>query len=115
MGGLGTWEIALIFLAILLIFGAKRIPEIARGLGKGIRELKDATNDIKQELTVAPPPPQITPPAAPPTAHTPPVAQPTVHAAPAAMPAPAPVPVAPPAAAPPAETPAPPPAAPPEG
>ena len=106
MGGLGTWEIALIFLAILLIFGAKRIPEIARGLGKGIREFKDATNDIKQELTVAPPPPQITPPA------QPPVAQPTVHAAPAPVPAAAaPPPVAPPAAAPPAETPA----APPEG
>ena len=50
VGGLGPWEIALIFLAILLIFGAKRIPEIARGLGKGIREFKDATNDIKQEF-----------------------------------------------------------------
>ena len=52
MGGLGPWEILLIFLAILLIFGAKRIPEIARGLGKGIREFKDATTDIKRELTV---------------------------------------------------------------
>ena len=52
MGGLGAWEIALIFLAILLIFGAKRIPEIARGLGKGIREFKDATSDIKRELEV---------------------------------------------------------------
>ena len=108
---MGTWEIALIFLAILLIFGAKRIPEIARGLGKGIREFKDATNDIKQELTVpTAPPPQIQPPAQAPTA------QPTVHAAPAAQPAPvAPAPVAPPAAPPPAETPAPPPGAPPEG
>ena len=52
---LGPWEIAFIFLAILLLFGAKRIPEIARGLGKGIREFKDATNDIKQELNVDPP------------------------------------------------------------
>lgn len=52
MGSLGPFEIALIFLAILLIFGAKRIPEIARGLGKGIREFKDATSDIKRELTV---------------------------------------------------------------
>ncbi|MEM1057448.1 MAG: twin-arginine translocase TatA/TatE family subunit [Bacteroidota bacterium] len=50
---LGPWEIGLIFLVILLVFGAKRIPEIARGLGKGIREFKDATNDIKQELNVA--------------------------------------------------------------
>ena len=49
---LGPWEIAFIFLAILLLFGAKRIPEIARGLGKGIREFKDATNDIKQEPNV---------------------------------------------------------------
>ena len=52
MGGLGTTEIILIFLVVLLVFGAKRIPEIARGLGKGIREFKDATTDIKRELTV---------------------------------------------------------------
>ncbi len=47
----GPFELILIFLAVLLIFGAKRIPEIARGLGKGIREFKDATTDIKRELT----------------------------------------------------------------
>lgn len=52
MGGLGTWEILIIFLIILLVFGAKRIPEIARGLGKGIREFKDATTEIKNELNV---------------------------------------------------------------
>jgi sec-independent protein translocase protein TatA len=52
MGSLGPLEIGLIFLVILLVFGAKRIPEIARGLGKGIREFKDATTDIKRELTV---------------------------------------------------------------
>ena len=52
MGSLGPFEIILIFLVILLIFGAKRIPEIARGLGKGIREFKDATTDIKRELTI---------------------------------------------------------------
>lgn len=51
-GSLGPFEIILIFLVILLIFGAKRIPEIARGLGKGIREFKDATNEISRELTV---------------------------------------------------------------
>ena len=61
MGSLGPFEIIAILLVILLLFGAKRIPEIARGLGKGIREFKDATNDIKQELTVADTPrrPQI--------------------------------------------------------
>ena len=52
MGSLGPFEIILIFLVILLVFGAKRIPEIARGLGKGIREFKQATTEIKQELTV---------------------------------------------------------------
>ncbi len=52
IGGLGPTEILLIFLAILLLFGAKRIPEIARGLGKGIREFKDATNDLKREMDV---------------------------------------------------------------
>ena len=51
--GLGTPEIILIFLAVLLIFGAKRIPEIARGLGKGIREFKDATTEIKKEIDVS--------------------------------------------------------------
>lgn len=52
MGSIGMPEIILIFLVVLLVFGAKRIPEIARGLGKGIREFKDATSDIKRELTV---------------------------------------------------------------
>ncbi|MEM6782493.1 MAG: twin-arginine translocase TatA/TatE family subunit [Bacteroidota bacterium] len=57
--GLGPWEIALIMLVVLLVFGAKRIPEIARGLGKGIREFKDATNEISKELQVDPPKQQI--------------------------------------------------------
>ncbi len=62
MGSLGPFEIIAILLVVLLLFGAKRIPEIARGLGKGIREFKDATNEIKQELTVEPPRrPQIPP------------------------------------------------------
>ncbi|NND70502.1 MAG: twin-arginine translocase TatA/TatE family subunit [Rhodothermales bacterium] len=52
MGTLGPMELILIFLAILLIFGAKRIPEIARGMGKGIREFKAATKDITNEFNV---------------------------------------------------------------
>lgn len=52
MGNIGMGELLLIFMAVLLIFGAKRIPEIARGLGKGIREFKDATQDIKRELNI---------------------------------------------------------------
>lgn len=50
MGMPGGFELIIIFLVVLLVFGAKRIPEIARGVGKGIREFKDATNDIKSEL-----------------------------------------------------------------
>ena len=52
MGSLGPMEILLIFLAILLIFGAKRIPEIARGMGKGIKEFRSATREISSELTL---------------------------------------------------------------
>jgi sec-independent protein translocase protein TatA len=36
---------------VVLVFGADKLPEIARGLGKGMRQLKDATNDIKHEVT----------------------------------------------------------------
>ncbi len=54
MFGMGPWELLLVFLAILLLFGAKRLPEIAQGLGKGIREfkksMKDTTDEIKGSL-----------------------------------------------------------------
>jgi len=50
MGTPGPLELILIFMVVLLIFGAKRIPEIARGIGKGIREFKDATSEISKEL-----------------------------------------------------------------
>ena len=50
IGGLGGWEILLIILVLLIFFGAKRIPELAKGLGKGIREFKDATKEIKDEI-----------------------------------------------------------------
>lgn len=50
IGGLGGTEVLVILLAILLLFGAKRIPELARGLGRGIREFKDATNEIKSDI-----------------------------------------------------------------
>ena len=51
-GGLGPWELMLIFLVVLLIFGAKRIPEIAQGLGKGIKEFKKAAHEISNEVEV---------------------------------------------------------------
>lgn len=50
LSGLGGWEILLILLVLLIFFGAKKIPELARGLGKGIREFKDATKEIKDEI-----------------------------------------------------------------
>jgi len=50
LGNLGAGEIILIFSVILIFFGAKRIPELARGLGKGIREFKDASAGIQREI-----------------------------------------------------------------
>ena len=44
-------EIGFILFIAILVFGADKLPEIARGLGKGMRTLKDATNDIKHEIT----------------------------------------------------------------
>ncbi len=46
----GGWEWIIIVLVVLLLFGAKKIPELARGLGRGIREFKDATREIKDEI-----------------------------------------------------------------
>jgi len=50
---LGTGEIVLILLVVLLLFGAKRLPELARGLGQGIREFKGAVDDAKEEIDKA--------------------------------------------------------------
>lgn len=44
-------EIAFVLFIVLMVFGADKVPEIARGLGKGMRQIKDATNDIKTEIT----------------------------------------------------------------
>ena len=44
-------EIGFIVFIIVMVFGADKVPDIARGLGKGMRTLKDATNDIKTEIT----------------------------------------------------------------
>lgn len=79
-GSFGMGEMIFIFLIVLLLFGAKRLPEIGSSLGKGIREFKSSVKDIERELTVppdkpnqihrtnAPPPPAVQapqPPAAP--------------------------------------------------
>ncbi|MDH5602575.1 MAG: twin-arginine translocase TatA/TatE family subunit [Cyclobacteriaceae bacterium] len=49
----GGWEWIVIILLVLVFFGAKKIPELARGLGKGIREFKDATKEIKRDIDKA--------------------------------------------------------------
>lgn len=71
MFGMGPWEIILILIVILLLFGARRLPEMAQGLGKGIKEfrkaMKDTTDEIKgsvdadQKTTGTGSPPNTTP------------------------------------------------------
>jgi sec-independent protein translocase protein TatA len=52
IGGFGMGEMILIFLVVLLLFGAKRLPEIGSALGKGIREFKGSIKEIEHELKV---------------------------------------------------------------
>ena len=47
---IGAPELFVIMLIVVMVFGADKIPEIARGLGKGIRQVKDATNEVKREI-----------------------------------------------------------------
>ena len=53
MFGLGTPEIILIAIVILVLFGAKKIPDLMQGLGKGIREFKKASSDIEKDITTS--------------------------------------------------------------
>ncbi len=66
---LGGWEIVLILAVVLILFGAKKLPELAKGLGTGIKEFKKATREVTEEVTNAmddtPPPPPRRLPAAP--------------------------------------------------
>ena|SRR5687767_5133071 len=66
---LNGWEIVLILAVVLVLFGAKKLPELAKGLGSGIKEFKKATRDVQDELNSAvnedpPPPPRKLPPIA---------------------------------------------------
>ena len=49
-GSLGVWEIILIVLIVLLFFGGKKIPELMRGLGKGVKSFKQGLNEVEGEI-----------------------------------------------------------------
>jgi len=81
--GMGGGEMVLVFAAILVLFGAKKIPEFAKGLGQGIREFKKASREVTDEInnaaseTTTPlPPAKPTPPAAPAAETNPPATVP---------------------------------------
>ena len=50
IGNLGTGELILIALVVILFFGAKRIPELMRGMGKGVKSFKEGLNDIEKQI-----------------------------------------------------------------
>lgn len=52
-GFFGGWEIVLILAVVLILFGAKKLPELAKGLGQGIKEFKKATTDVTNEINSA--------------------------------------------------------------
>ena len=47
---IGTWEIVLLVLVVLLLFGGKKIPELMKGLGKGVKSFKQGMNEVEKEL-----------------------------------------------------------------
>ena len=51
-GSIGMTELIIIFTIILLVFGGKKLPELAKGLGKGIREFKKATREVQQDINL---------------------------------------------------------------
>ena len=53
IGGLGFQEILIILIILLLFFGGKKLPELAKGLGKGIKEFRNAANDVTNEVKKA--------------------------------------------------------------
>lgn len=77
-GFIGGWELILILAVVLILFGAKKLPELAKGLGQGIKEFKKASGDVQRDLQSAledepnppPPPPRNLPPANSETAST---------------------------------------------
>jgi sec-independent protein translocase protein TatA len=64
-GWIGPWELAILLLVVLLVFGPKRLPEMGRSLGKSMREFKDSVSGKEEEANAQLPPPADTPSAAP--------------------------------------------------
>jgi sec-independent protein translocase protein TatA len=56
LGNLGTGEIIVIALIVLLLFGGKKIPELMKGLGKGVRSFKDGINEVEKQIEADPEP-----------------------------------------------------------
>lgn len=50
IGGIGMQEVLMIALVVLLFFGGKKIPELMKGIGKGVRSFKDGMNDVEKEI-----------------------------------------------------------------
>src|ERR1041384_5720462 len=98
MFGLGFWEIAIILAVALLVLGPSKLPELAKGLGKGLREFRKATEEFKstidQELYRPDPKPEIPAQIVQPQHLSAPViaTQPAVEGAPVTQPQPAPAP-----------------------
>ncbi len=53
IGNIGPWELVLVLVIALIIFGPGKLPEVARSVGKGINEFKRATNEVKQQVQEA--------------------------------------------------------------
>ena len=54
IGGIGMQEVLLIALVVLLFFGGRKIPELMKGIGKGVRSFKEGMNEMKQEIETEP-------------------------------------------------------------
>ncbi|GIU96187.1 MAG: Sec-independent protein translocase protein TatA [Gaiellaceae bacterium] len=66
--GISIWELLILLVVLLLVFGAKRLPEMGRSLGRGMREFKEAVTGVEDAARAATTPTSVTPPAELPTA-----------------------------------------------
>jgi sec-independent protein translocase protein TatA len=73
--GISIWELMILLVVLLLIFGAKRLPEMGRSLGKGMREFKDSVTGVEEKMTA----PEPSPPAELPSAPAEPASHPSGH------------------------------------